>query len=174
MAATGADETAGESTGDLIEAFLTAFVGGDGDAIAGLVTEDCVLHQPRWPLDTEGRDAVVEKTRESEGSFVDVEMSVEDLVEDGDRVAAFVTASGRNVGPIRMEGREIAPTGRSFRVPQFGHYRIEDGRVAEAWVLADALGLVQQLDNFPAGPAKMLGIALRQLRWRLGGRKRVT
>lgn len=154
--------------------FLVAFVGGDGDAVGDHVTEDCVLHQPRWPLSTEGRAAIVAKTEEAAGAFTDVAMAVEDVVVDGDRVAAYVTASGHNVGPIAMEGREIAPTGRRFEIPQFGHYRVEDGRIAEAWVLADALGLVQQLDNFPAGPAKMLAIALRQLRWRLGGRRAIA
>ncbi|MFB6309674.1 MAG: hypothetical protein ABEH64_00695 [Salinirussus sp.] len=27
------------------------------------MTADCVLHQPRWPRDTAGRDAIVEETR---------------------------------------------------------------------------------------------------------------
>jgi ketosteroid isomerase-like protein len=155
----------------LVEAFLTAFVGGDAEAVADLVTGDCVLHQPRWPLDTEGREAIRAKTRDSEGSFTDVSMTVEESVVSGDRITAYVTASGRNVGPMRVGDREIAPTGRSFEVPQFGIYRVEDGRIAEAWVLADALGIVEQLDNLPTGPGKMLGIGLRQLRWRLGGRK---
>jgi ketosteroid isomerase-like protein len=44
----------------LVGAFLSAFVGGDVEAIADLVTEDCILHQPRWPRDTEGREAIVE------------------------------------------------------------------------------------------------------------------
>lgn len=174
MERTDDGQTAERSEEALVEDFLTAFVGGDGDAIADLVTEDCVLHQPRWPLDTEGRAAVVEATRTNEGTFADVAMTVEESVASGDRVAAYVTASGRNVGPVRMGDREVAPTGRTFEVPQFGIYRVADGRVAEVWLLADALGLVEQLDNLPTGPGKMLGIALRQLRWRLGGRKRVA
>ena len=157
----------------VVEAFLTAFVGGDAEGVAELVTEDAVLHQPRWPLDTEGRAAIVAKTRTAEGTFADVSVTVEQSVRSGDRIAVQVTATGRNVGPLRMEDREIAPTGRTFTVPQFGIYRLEDGKVAEAWVMADALGLVEQLGNFPAGPGKLLGIALRQLRWRLGGRQRL-
>lgn len=163
----GADER-------LVEAFLAAFVGGDAEAVADLVTGDCVLHQPRWPRDTEGRAAIVAETRTNEGSFTDVSMSVERSVASGDQLAAHVTASGRNLGPLRVGDREVAPTGRSFEVPQFGIYRLEDGRIAEAWILADALGLVEQLDNLPAGPTAMLRIALRQARWRLGGRKRLA
>jgi predicted ester cyclase len=153
-----------------VGAFLTAFVGGDAEAVTNLVTEDCVLHQPRWPLDVRGREAIVEKTRTSDGSFTDVAITVEESVTSGDRIAAYVTASGHNVGALRVGDREVAPTGRTFDVPQFGIYRVENDRIAEAWVLADALGIVEQLDNLPSGPGKLLVIAFRQLRWRLGGR----
>ncbi|MFC5367717.1 ester cyclase [Salinirubrum litoreum] len=160
----------------LVADFLTAFVAGDADAMAATITADCVFHQPRWPLDTEGRAAIVEQTRESEGRFVDVTVEIEQSVASGDRIAVQTTASGRNVGPLRMgdRDREIAPTGRRFAVPQFGIYRIEDGKIAEAWVLADALGIVEQLDNLPNSPGKMAEIALRQLRWRFGGRERLV
>jgi hypothetical protein len=47
------------------------------------------------------------------------------------------------------------PTSRIFEVPQFGHSRLGDGRMADTWILADALGGVQQLGNVPAGPAAM-------------------
>jgi predicted ester cyclase len=154
----------------LVAEFLAAYAGGDADAVANLVTDDCVVHQVRWPKNTVGRDAVVAETASNEGRFADFAVRIEDAVVGDDRVAAYAVAGGRNVGPIRMEGREIAPTGRRFEVPQFGHYRLADGRIAEAWILADALGIVQQLDNFPAGPAAMVRIALRQLGWGLRGK----
>lgn len=174
MVAADGGATIAETDEQLIEGFLTALVGGDAEGIAELVTEDCVLHQPRWPKDTVGREAIVTETRTNTGSFTDLVITVEQSVTDGDRIGAYVTASGRNVGPLRVGDREVAPTGQAFRVPQFGIYRLEDGRIAEAWVLADALGIVEQLDNLPTGPGKLLGIALRQLRWRLGGRKRLN
>lgn len=154
----------------LVEAFLTAFVGGDADGVGDLVTADCVIHQPRWPLDLEGRAAVVESTRSNEGTFTDLTVRVEESVVSGDRVAAYVTASGRNVGAMTAGERVIAPTGRRFEVPQFGIYRVEDDRIAEAWIMADALGIVDQLGNLPNDPVAMVHIAARQIRWRLGGR----
>ncbi|MFC7027494.1 ester cyclase [Halomicroarcula sp. GCM10025324] len=171
MAAVDSGSATGQSDEALVEAFLTAFVGGDAEAVADLVTEDCVLHEPRWPITRTGRSAIVDATGDNEGTFTDLDIRVERSVSADGEIAAYVTASGRNVGPVRMKGREIAPTGRPFEVPQFGHYRIEDGRIAEAWILADALGIVEQLDNFPKGPGKLLGIALRQVRWRLGSRE---
>lgn len=174
MVAIDGGSAVAESEERLVEAFLTAFVGGDTETISDLVTDDCILHQPRLPLDTEGREAIVEATQTNEGTFTDLTMTVEQSVMSADRIAAHVTASGRNVGPLRVEDQEVAPTGRSFTVPQFGIYRVEDRRIAEAWILADALGIIEQLDNLPKGPAKMLSIAFRQLRWRLGGRKPVN
>lgn len=171
MGATDDGTESATSTDRLVEEFLTAFVGGDAEAIADLVTDDCALHQPRWPLTRRGKAAIVEATRANAGTFTDLAVTTERSVADGDELAAYVTARGRNVGPMRMEDREIAPTGRTFEIPQFGHYRVEDGRIAEAWILADALGLVEQLDNLPTGPGKLLSIVLRQVRWRLGGRK---
>lgn len=172
MATADQGPTAAPTDEDLVEAFLTAFVGGDADGIAELVTEDCILHQPRWPKEVVGREAIVAETGTNEGTFADLAVTVEQSVTAAERIGAYVTASGRNVGPVRIGDREVAPTGNSFSVPQFGIYRLRDGRIAEAWVLADALGIVEQLDNLPTGPGKMFGIALRQLRWRLGGRKR--
>jgi ketosteroid isomerase-like protein len=173
MESTDNEQTEVATEEGVVAAFLTALVDGDTEAMADLVTEDAVLHQPRWPLDVEGREAIVEKTRSAEGTFADVAIKVDQSVRSGDRIAAQATASGRNVGALRMEDREIAPTGRAFTVPQFGIYRLEDGKVAEAWVLADALGIVEQLDNLPKGLGKMIDIGLRQLRWRLGGRQRL-
>lgn len=159
-----------EQAATLVESFLTAFVSGDGDAMAGLLTEDSVLHQPRWPLDTNGREAIIDATLGNAVTFTDVDITVNEVVRAEDRIAAYTTATGRNVGPFRAEDREIAPTGETFTVPQFGMYHLEDDRIAEAWVLADALGILEQLDNLPTGPRKLLGIGFRQLRWRLSGR----
>lgn len=165
------DLETGEEYGQLVADFLTAFVAGDGAAIGEVITDDCVIHQVRWPLDTAGREAIVADTNGRAGAFTDVEIDVESVVAEGDRVAVYTTARGRNVGALAVGDREVAPTGNSFEIPQFAHYRIENGRIAESWVLADALGLVEQLDNLPAGPLKMLTIMLRQVRWRLGGKR---
>jgi predicted ester cyclase len=39
----------------------------------------------------------------------------------------------------------IAPTGRPIEVTAVGIWRVADGKIAEAWLVFDALGMMQQL-----------------------------
>lgn len=131
--ATTRDRAGMEAAVRLVERFLIAYVAGDPETMGEVVTEDCVVHQVRWPKATVGRETLVADAAEMD-TFTDVTITVEEAVVNGDRVAAYVTASDRNVDPVRMEGREIAPTGWTLGVPQFGLYRPEDDRVVEAWL----------------------------------------
>jgi hypothetical protein len=101
-----------------------------------------------------------------------VEVSVERRIADADRLAVQATVGRRNVGPLRAE-REIASTGRRFEV--FPLRRLPGrGRLHPGGVDTDRRArAIEQLENLPTGPERMAGIAPRQLRWRLGGRKRL-
>jgi hypothetical protein len=90
-----------------IERFLTAYVAGDPQTMAKVVTADCVVHQV-WLRDTVGRERLVAGAGEMD-TFGDVSVTVERLVVDGDHVVAAVNGSGRNVGPVRMDDRKTAP-----------------------------------------------------------------
>lgn len=97
------------------------------------------------------------ETTSNAGTFAAFGVQIEESAADGDRITAFAKAGGRNVGSIRIGDREIAPTGRSFEVPQFGHYPLREGRIVEAWLLADAHDTDQLFDNFLAGPEQCSG-----------------
>ena len=47
----------------------------------------------------------------------------------------------------------MPPTGRSARITGQHFFRFEGGRIAETWVSADTLGLMQQLGLAPAPAA---------------------
>lgn len=165
--------TEAKTNRELVERAFEALNSGDVDAYVDMLTEDFVLHQPRWPLDTVGREANREKLETMAGAFTDQWGRIEQVVADGDRVAVYATYGGRQTGPLNVDGREIAPTDRRFEVPQFAIVRVEDGKLAETWVLTDAMGVAEQLGNLPIGPAALVRFVTRQIRWRLGGRRRV-
>ena len=48
-------------------------------------------------------------------------------------------------GTHRGDFMGIAPSGKNVSVVGIAIYRIADGRIAEAWVAWDALGLMQQI-----------------------------
>lgn len=73
--------------------------------------------------------------------FPDFRMSIEDMVAEGDKVAARFIERGTHTG----EFMGIAPTGRQATWTEIGILRIDRGKVVESWFQTDMLGLYQQL-----------------------------
>ncbi len=77
----------------------------------------------------------------------DIEVTVDELVADGDRVAVATTPSGVHTG----EFLGMAPTGRRVSVTGIDVVRV-DGKIVEHRGLTDTVGLLRQLaDGRPAG-----------------------
>ena len=70
---------------------------------------------------------------EAREAFPDLSVAVEDVVAEGDRVAARVTMRGTHRG----EFQGIAPTGKRVEVKAIDMFRISDGRIVEHWGHAD-------------------------------------
>jgi steroid delta-isomerase-like uncharacterized protein len=80
----------------------------------------------------------------------DWEVTVEDIIAEGDKVVARATGRGTHLG----ECMGIPPTGKRIKVSWIAIYRVVDGKLAEHWQHIDELGLRQQLGavlNLPAG-----------------------
>ena len=74
-------------------------------------------------------------------AFPDAHWTIEDLLEDGDKVVARASFRGTHTGPLF----NIPPSGELVTYPIMGIYRIENGRIAEDWHIFHALGLWQTL-----------------------------
>ncbi len=122
------------STGDLSrrDAFLDASYRGH---MAGAAE----------PIDRDGWTAWFQGFR---GAFPDARFTVEDMVAEGDRVAARLTMRGTHLGPLNG----VPPTGRAVVVSGMSLERVADGRIVEGWNENDALGLLQQLGVLPPPP----------------------
>jgi predicted ester cyclase len=81
-----------------------------------------------------------------EAAFPLYELIAEDMIAEGDRVAVRATFRGTHQG----EFAGIPATGYEVEIPVFLIYRIEDGKIAEHWMQADVMGLMQQLGALPA------------------------
>lgn len=75
--------------------------------------------------------------------FPDGRESIEDLVAEGDRVAARKQFSGTQRGQLG----NFPPSGRRLEASYLAIYRLEDGRIAEAWAEWDNLSGLQQLGH---------------------------
>ena len=139
--------------------------GEEPDAIETLTTDDFVLHQLVAREDHD-RDEFRAFQADILDAMPDFAIAITDLVVDGDDAVALLRMGGTPEKPMQA----LRPTGRSFEVDVFQKYRLEDGRIAEVWVMADAVGTLRQLGVFPPTPRLLLRLAAGRLKRRLLGR----
>lgn len=139
--------------------------GGDPAAIDSLTTEDFVLHQLVAGEDHD-RASFADFQAEMLEAMPDFAMEVQDLLVDGADAVALVRMGGTPEQPMQA----LRPTGESFSVAAFQKYRLEGGRIAELWVMADALGTLNQLGLFPPPPGVILRMVATRTKQRLLGR----
>ena len=80
-----------------------------------------------------------------EAAFPGYGIIVEDMIAEGDKVVVRGTMHGTHKGDLMG----IPPTGKQVTMPVIIIYRIADGKIVEHWMIADQLGLMQQLGVFP-------------------------
>lgn len=92
-------------------------------------------------------------------AFPDLHMTVEELVTDGDRCVARLTATGTQTGPLAVVPGtpSIPPTGKRATLQVMVVHHVTDGKVVELWSVSDTMDLMQQLGMLPA-PATPAGI----------------
>jgi steroid delta-isomerase-like uncharacterized protein len=114
------------------------------DVYDELVIEDFVDHQaiPGLPPGREGFKMLNSMFR---AAMPDVWVTVDDIITDGDKVAARWTSTGTHQGDLFG----IPPTGNAVKITATVVYRTEDGRLAEGWINRDDFGLMRQLGVIP-------------------------
>jgi predicted ester cyclase len=75
------------------------------------------------------------------GAFPDRTDTIEDIIAEGDHVGMLFRVRGTHKGNFFG----IAPTNKPFDIHELGIFRLADGKITEAWFMADELGLLQQL-----------------------------
>ena len=81
-------------------------------------------------------------------AFPDVQFTVEDQIAEGDKVVTRYTFRGTHQGNLF----EIPPTGKTVAFPGISIYRMQNGKMKEAWVNYDVMGMMQQLGVVSASP----------------------
>jgi steroid delta-isomerase-like uncharacterized protein len=79
-------------------------------------------------------------------AFPDSRFPVDDVIAEGDKVAV----RHRLQGTHQAEFQGIPATGKKVEIGGIVIFRIENGMIAEAWLNADLLGMLQQLGVVPA------------------------
>jgi predicted ester cyclase len=89
---------------------------------------------------------LVDRARAVQGAFDGLRAELLDAVEAPERMVIAFVMTGRQVGPLATPLGTVPPTGRTVRIRTIDVLTVVDGRVTRVWVVADELGLLQQLD----------------------------
>lgn len=117
----------------LVLAFFEAAKSGDGAAFGEILAPDHVYHELSVdvPMTTpeSGAEGASDWADDRNEAITDLTAAIDPIMADGDLVSTFMTWTGKD-----------ADTGADVTWNSAGLFRIECGKIAENWVVADTLG----------------------------------
>jgi steroid delta-isomerase-like uncharacterized protein len=119
------------------------FEKGNVGAVDELVAEDFVPHT--WPSTGDGRGDLRKAMERVSKGLTNAAFTIEDLIGEGDRVVARLTASATQTG----EFMGMPPSGKRYTIPEIHIFRVRDGQIVEHWHQFDQLGMMRQLGAMP-------------------------
>jgi steroid delta-isomerase-like uncharacterized protein len=133
----------------------------DFSVIEDWIAPDFVGHHTARPKPVRGVDGFRRFADELFAAFPDLEMTVEETIAQGDRVASRVTMRGTHLGELSG----YAPTGIVVTAGFLGIERYRDGLCAEEWVYSDDMAIARQIKALPEPGSRgdRLGIRLHRL-----------
>ncbi len=111
------------------------------DAVDELFTADHAYHDPLMPDLPAGPEGVKQRRGAYMLAMSDAVVTINRWIIEGDTATAMWTYGGTNDG--EMMG--MPATGKRAQIEGAHVFRFEGERIAESWVFADTLGLLQQL-----------------------------
>ena len=116
------------------------------DALDEVLAPDFVRHSPATPqLAVTDREQFKDFLRQDAATFPDNVQTFTQVLVDGDRAAVWATYEGTQTGPMGP----FPPSGKRARFDFAGVFRVEDGRIAEMWLVWDNVTVLSQLGHFP-------------------------
>jgi steroid delta-isomerase-like uncharacterized protein len=125
---------------------FTDFINTASDELAGeLISPQATFFVPGRSEPLQGPDGYQEIIAMMRAGFPDVQWTLEELIVEGDRVAARFTMRGTHLGSFLG----VPPSGKTIEVKAVNFYRFADGQIVEEHGQPDLLGLLQQIGAVP-------------------------
>jgi len=110
-----------------------------------ILTPESRNHDPNTPDFGAGPEAYKKLVTMYTKAFPDLRFTLDDTITEGDKMVVRWTSNGTHKGELRG----IQPTGKAIRVTGTTTCRFSGDKIADQWVVWDALGLMQQLGVVP-------------------------
>jgi steroid delta-isomerase-like uncharacterized protein len=122
------------------------FVQGNKATVDELMADDFTPHT--WPSTGHPKDDMKATIDRVSKGLADPHFTIDDLIAEGDRVAARLTTSATQVG----EFMGMPGSGKRYEIGEIHIFRVSNGKVVEHWHYFDQMKMMQQLGAMPAKP----------------------
>ena len=136
-----AQEAQEEKNKELVNSYVEAINQGNFEGLAELLSSDYAGHSPPGYPENISRDRLIENYKTAAKDIKSFAWEIEDLMAAGDKVILRAMVSGVYYGNLP----DIKVKGESISFSLISIMRIEDGKIAEEWMIDDMLGLARQL-----------------------------
>lgn len=140
---------------EVVRSFVAAINARNFAALDALVAPNVVRHSPSTPgVSVRSRDDLKAFFRQDLAGVPDAVQEIRMMVAEGDRVALWANYSGTQDGPLGP----FPPSGRTVDLDFAAMLRLEEGRIAEMWVVWDNLSMLTELGHLtPPGAGSAVG-----------------
>jgi steroid delta-isomerase-like uncharacterized protein len=139
----------GTSNKTTFRRFHDALNTGDAELISKTIDElvepNAVIRTP-LPIEATGAQLAKEVFGRLLRAYPDLHITVEDLIEEGDKIVSRNVVTGTHQG----EYMGLPPTGKSVTYNEIFIVRFAGGRIAESWGVVDVFSQMKQLGVVPA------------------------
>ena len=117
---------------------------GNAEILNKFLADDFIEHNPApgIPPTREGWKQLFKVFAESTPGY----HVIDDLIAEGDKVVAHITAYGKHIGPVFG----IPATNKEFSMKGIVIWRLKNGMITEHWAQNDMIGMMIQLGVMPS------------------------
>lgn len=132
-----------EENKTMVRRFIEEFWNkSDMEVVEQLVSTNVVRHHIRnQDQDLHGIEEFKKWVAENRKAFPDMRFTIENIFAEGDQVMAHMRGEATHKGAFGG----VEPSGTEVTFTSTAMMRLTDGKITECWLIADSLGILQQL-----------------------------
>jgi steroid delta-isomerase-like uncharacterized protein len=134
-----------EAHKDFFKQFIQFINSADENLAQQLISPVAKFHVPGQPDPHQGPKGYLMIISMMRSGFLDIQWTLEDLITEGDKVAARFTMRGTHNG----EFFGVPATGKVIAVQAINLYRLANEQIIEEYGQPDMLGLLRQIGAIP-------------------------
>jgi len=128
----------------IVHKFIEHYNKGNRDTAHEFMSEDCEILD--WTGKLYKKQEFIQTMDEFIRAFPDFNLTIEDIIAEGDKVVIRLTEDGTMKGNFMG----IKATGKKFTYPAIEIYRFANGKVTGIWTVRDILTAGTQTGMFPS------------------------